>query len=67
MNNDYDKEQQQIKRAIVRGYRKGSCDHRGRHIPPEKRGMAGKGSRFRPPTSQRYRENYDRIFGKKEQ
>ena len=54
----------EIKRAIVKGYRAGFCDHNGCHIAPERRGMAGKGSHFRPPASDAYRDNYDRIFKK---
>ncbi len=57
--------EEQIKRAIVDGYRRGVCTADGCHIPEDKRGMAGKGSHFQPPKTPQYYENYDRIFTKK--
>ena len=58
------KNEEEIKRKIVDGYKRGVCDHNGVTIPRERRGMAGKGSHFTPPISRAYRDNYDRIFGK---
>jgi len=57
---------QLVKSKIVDGYRRGVCDHEGQNIPKERRGSAGKGSRFRPAPSEQYRQNYDRIFGDKD-
>ena len=61
------KNTQEVKRLIVNGYRRGTCDHNGDTIPDERRGMAGKGSHFLKclVTTDAYRENYDRIFGQK--
>jgi len=58
------KNEDEIKSKIVECYRRGVCDHEGRHIPEEHRGMAGKGSHFSPhrPTT-KYEENYVKIFG----
>jgi len=58
------KNEAEIKRLIVDGYKRGVCDHEGRDIPIEKRGMAGKGSHFSPhrPTSD-YEKNYKLAFG----
>lgn len=53
---------QQVKETIVKGYRAGICDHNGCHIPKEKRGMAGKGSHFIFVTDL-YRDNYAKVFG----
>ena len=50
-----------IKDAIVDAYRRGVCDHNGVTIPKHKRGMAGKGSHFRPRASDLYRKNYEKI------
>jgi len=55
------KNTEEIKKKIVDGYRRGVCNHNGGTIPKPKRGMAGKGSHFRPPTTQLYRENFDTI------
>jgi hypothetical protein len=58
-------QEQVIKDKIVDGYKRGVCDHNGCHIPPEKRGMAGKGSRFiaKPTDKKAYDRNYKAIFG----
>ena len=58
---EYRQEQEQIKRAIVSGYRRGLCTAVGGDIPIAKRGSAGKGSRFRPAPSVAWYENFDRI------
>jgi len=59
------KNEDQIKNAIVDKYRKGIVDHNGVTIPKEKRGMAGKGSHFRPAPTKAYRENFVKVFGDK--
>ena len=64
-DNSYKKEQEQIKKAIVKGYRRGVCTADGCHIPEERRGMAGKGSRFRTWNTSEFRENFDRIVWSK--
>lgn len=51
----------EIKDAIVDGYRRGVCDHNGNTIPRGHRGMNGKGSHFMTPTTQKFRDNYDKI------
>jgi hypothetical protein len=56
--------EEKIKAAIVDGCKRGVCDSNGGHIPPENRGMAGKGSHFigtRP--DEQYRRNYVEVFG----
>jgi len=50
-----------IKEAIVDRYRCGICDYKGRTIPKDKRGMAGKGSHFGPASSEAYRRHYEQI------
>lgn len=40
------KNENDIKRLIVNGCRRGVCTHEGCDIPLEKRGMAGKGSHY---------------------
>lgn len=40
------KNENEIKRLIVDGCRRGICTHEGCDIPLEKRGMAGKGSHY---------------------
>jgi len=61
------KNEEPVQKLIMAGYRAGLCDHNGNTIPPEKRGMAGKGSHFSRNlvTSDLYRRNYDRIFRRK--
>jgi hypothetical protein len=58
-------QEEAIKRKIVDGYRRGVCTWEGNDIPQEKRGSAGKGSRFIFRPNQAYRDNYDRIFGRR--
>ncbi len=59
--------EEDVKRKIVDGYRRGVCDAEGRTLPRRKWGAAGRGSRFRPPMSAaeraEYRRNYRAIFG----
>ena len=52
---------QQIKEKIVETYRRGVCDKNGDTIPREHRGMAGKGSHFRPPKTKAWYDNFDLI------
>ncbi len=59
------KNEELIKGKIVDAYKRGVCDSNGNTIPKHRRGMAGKGSHFRPAKSEQYRQNYDRVFGKK--
>jgi hypothetical protein len=56
-------QEEKIKRAIVDGYKRGVCTADGGHIPNEHRGMAGKGSHFRPARDEQYRREYVRVFG----
>lgn len=63
MSREQKQAEENIKSAIVNGYRRGVCDKNGATIPKEKRGMAGKGSHFGTCTviTDKYRENYDKI------
>lgn len=65
MSREQNKLEQNIKSKIVENYYRGVCDHNGATLPKEKRGMAGKGSRFgqRVKLSEQYRQNYSKIFG----
>ena len=53
---------QRIKDCIVRAYKNGDCTYDGRHIPKEKRGQSGKGSRYHFPDRDAYAAGWDRIF-----
>lgn len=56
--------EEKIKAHIVERYRAGACDHNGITIPKAHRGMAGKGSHFRPRLDREaYREGYRHAFG----
>lgn len=61
------KNEEAVKKKIVDGYKRGVCDHEGRHIDKSNRGQAGKGSHFLECTkiTDAYREGWDRIWGKR--
>jgi len=56
-------QEEAVKKKIVDGYKRGVCTHAGGHIPPEKRGMAGKGSHFRPAPGPNWDAGYKQAFG----
>ena len=56
-------QEEKIKSHIVDRYRAGMCDHNGGFIPREKRGMAGKGSHFRPRAGPYIPRNKRRTTG----
>lgn len=55
------KQTDQIKNAIVKGYKRGVCTADGCDIALEKRGRNGKGSHFRPAKSKEWYEHFDQI------
>lgn len=57
------RQEEVAKKKIVDGYRRGVCDANGKTLPRGRRGMAGKGSHFRPPVDDTYRRRYREIFG----
>jgi len=61
MDKQAQRNEERIKRMIVDGYKRGVCTHDGGDIPMHRRGMAGKGSHFIAPVSEKYRTNFDKI------
>ena len=61
MSKEARQSEEKIKQKIVDGYRRGVCDHEGHTIPKGKRRKAGKGCHFVAPTTDQFRENYDKI------
>jgi len=66
MSREARRQEEAVKQKIVEGYRRGVCNHNGGYMPPEKRGMAGKGSHYVAPLRdcKAYAKNYARIFDK---
>jgi len=57
------KNEEIIKAKIVEARERGVCDRDGVTLPRAKRGVAGKGDRFRHIDKKKFDENYVRIFG----
>ena len=51
----------EVKEKIVNAYRRGVCDKEGKTLKGSRRGMAGKGSAFRPVKTEQYLTNFDSI------